>query len=139
MYPTNLTTNEVKDSAGTEEEFLRLSSNGRQLIFAKSGELPANPHRITVSHIETGSGTTKRRRSVVRVDKTIAGQVDTTKTERVSAYTVVDLPIGNLTAYTEPKKVLANLMSNIASQGATTTILYDCTGYGADALINGSL
>lgn len=139
MYPTNLTTNEIKDNAGTEEEFLRIATNARSLVFAKSGELPSAPHRLTVSHQESGSGTSMRRRSVVRVDKTITGQVDTTKSVKVSAYVVVDIPIGNLTAYTEAKKVLANLMSNIASQGASTTILYDCTGYGADALVNGGL
>jgi len=139
MYPANLITNEVKNSAGTEEEFLRLSSVGRQLVFSKSGELPANPHRVSVSHLETGTGTAKRRRSVVRVDKTVAGQVDVTKTERISAYVVVDLPIGDLTSYAEAKNVLANLISNVASQGASNVILYDCTGYGADALINGGL
>lgn len=139
MYPTNLTTNEVKNSAGTEEEFLRLSSVGRTLVFAKSGETPAQPHRLSVQHLESGNGTTKRRRSVVRVDKTVTGSYDTTRQERISAYCVVDSPIGNLSAYTEVKNVLANLISNIASQGATTTILYDCSGYGADALVNGGL
>jgi len=139
MYPVNLTTNEVKNSAGTEEEFLRLSSIGRTLVFAKSGEVPANPHRLSVSHQETGTGNKKRRRSVVRVDKTIIGQMDTSVEERISAYLVVDIPIGNLSSYSEPKNVLANLLSNVASQGATTTILFDCTGYGADALINGGL
>jgi hypothetical protein len=139
MYPTNLTTNEVKNSSGTEVEFTRLSSTGRTLIFAQSSETPAQPHRLTVSHLETGTGVSKRRRSVVRVDKTVTGSYDTTIQERISAYTVADIPVGNLSAYTEVKNVLAELMSNLASLGASTTILYDCTGYGADALTNGGL
>lgn len=137
--PANLTTNEVKNSAGTEEEFLQFSTDARVRIFAKSGESYAAPHRVTFSHQETGTGSTKRRRSVVRVDKTLAGQIDASKTIKISAYTVLDLPVGNLSSSTEPKNVVANLMSVLASQGVSTTILYDCTGYGADALINGTL
>jgi hypothetical protein len=57
----------------------------------------------------------------------------------VSAYVVVDLPVGNLATFDEPKAVLAELMSFCASLGASTTILYDCTGNGAASLINGSL
>jgi hypothetical protein len=137
MLPANLTTNEVKNAAGTEEEFLGLSTEGRKRIFAKSGETPNLPHRITVSHQETGTGVALRRRSLVRIDKTIAGA--STDPRVVSAYVVCDIPVGDLAALTEPKAVLANLMSLVASLGASTTILYDCTGYGADALINGSL
>lgn len=139
MYPTTLNTNEVKDSAGAEQEFGRLSTSERQLIFALVGEVPSRQHRITVSHSETGSGLTARRRSLVRVDKTIAGQVDTTVTARVSAYAVVDAPIGQLTSVTEITNTVANLVSQLASKGANTTILFDGTGYGAEALINGSL
>jgi len=137
--PANLTTNEVKNSAGTEEEFLQFSTDARTRILAKSGEVYAQPHRITISHQESGTGTAKRRRSVIRVDKTITGQVDTTKMVRISNYDVLDLPVGNLTSSTEVKNVVANLMSFKASIGASTTILYDCTGYGADALVNGTL
>jgi hypothetical protein len=57
----------------------------------------------------------------------------------VSAYAVLDIPVGDISANTEPKNVLANLMSFIASLGASTTILFDCTGNGADALVNGGL
>jgi hypothetical protein len=137
--PANLTTNEVKNAAGTEEEFLQLSTDGRTRIFAKSGEVYSQPHRLTVSHQESGVGTAKRRRSVARVDKTIPGQVDTTKMVRITHYQVSDIPVGNLTSTTEVKNALANLISFMASLGASTTILYDCTGYGADALVNGTL
>lgn len=137
MFPNNLTTNEVKDSAGVEVEFLRIASVDRSLTFAKSGESPNAPHRIKISHLETGSGASTRRRSVVRVDKTITGVSLAPRT--VSAYVVVDAPIGDISATTDIKDTIANLLSLVASTGATTTILYDCTGYGADALTNGSL
>lgn len=139
MYPTDLVTNEVKNSAGTEVEFSRLSSSGRQLVFAEKGEAPAAPHRITISHQELGSGQSARRRSVVRVDKKVSSALDTTKMVTVSAYAVVDIPIGELAAYTDAKDVLAELVSMLASKGASTTILFDCSGYGSEALINGSL
>jgi len=139
MYPATLVTNEVKNSAGTEVEFGRLSASGRQLVFALSGETPALPHRITISHQEIGSGLSARRRSSLRVDKVVTGQVDTTTSAKISFYAVADVPIGNLTSLAEVSNVAAELMSQIASKGASTTILYDGTGYGAEALINGSL
>lgn len=139
MYPTTLNTNEVKNAAGTEQEFSRLSTSERQLVFALVGEVPSTPHRLTISHLETGSGLSQRRRSLVRFDKVINGQVDTTKTVKLSAYAVVDLPVGQLTSLTAATDLVANLVSNLASKGASTTILYDGTGYGAEALLNGSL
>lgn len=139
MYPTTLNTNEVKNAAGVEQEFTRLSTSERQLVFALVGEVPSAPHRLTVSHLESGSGLSQRRRSLVRIDKTIPGQVDTTKSVKMSAYCVVDLPVGQLTALTAATDLVANLVSNLASKGASTAILYDGTGYGAEALINGSL
>jgi len=137
--PTNLTTNEVKDSVGTEVEFNQLSVTGRSRAFLKVNESPGLPHRITISHQENGSGTSKRRRSVVRVDLSVTGAIDVTKVEKISFYIVGDIPIGNLTATTNVAVALANLLSFCASQGASTTILYDCSGYGAGALIAGSL
>jgi hypothetical protein len=137
--PTTLNTNEVKNSAGTEQEFGRLSQSDRQLVFNLLTEAPYTPHRITCSHTETGSATKRRRRSVVRVDKSIAGQVDTTVTEKISCYTVIDAPVGNMTTTTELANVVANLNSFMASLGASTTILYDGTGSGSAVLINGTL
>jgi len=139
MYPLTLNTNEVKNAAGLEVEFQRHGSSGRQLEFAQLPEAPALPHRIRISHQEVGTGLAMRRRSRLRVDKTIPGQLDASKTVTVSAYTVVDAPIGQLAAITEVTNVVAELVSQLASKGASTTILYDGTGYGAEALINGSL
>lgn len=139
MLANTLNTNEIKNSAGTEQEFTRLSTNDRETTFGLINETPSAPHRLSVKHTEIGAGTSKRRRSVIRFDKTVTGQVDTTQPAVVSAYVVVDLPVGNLTAYTVPKDVLANLMSFLATTGAATTVLFDCTGNGAVTLIDGAL
>lgn len=139
MYPTNLNTNEVKNSSGVEVEFERFSSQGRQLVFSQVGETPARPHRITISHQEIGSGASARRRSVVRVDKTIQSDDPTLINTKISAYAVLDVPIGLINTLSEPKHVVAELVSMLASRGASTTILFDCTGVGAEALVNGSL
>lgn len=139
MLANTLNTNEIKNAAGVEVEFGRLSQGERATEFGDLAETPSYPHRLSVKHTEVGSGTGLRRRSVVRFDKTVAGQVDTTKPVVCSAYAVVDIPIGNLTAYTEAKNVMAELMSFCASLGATTTILYDGTGNGAVTLVNGTL
>jgi hypothetical protein len=137
MIPAHLNTNEVKNAAGTEEEFLRQFVSERKLIFAKSGELPNLPHRLTISHVETGSGLTLVRRSLVRIDKTVLG-VDGLPVV-ISDYEVTVIPVGNLAAYTEVKNVKANLLSFCATTGAATTVLFDCTGYGADAAVSGTL
>jgi hypothetical protein len=137
MLPTNLSTNEVKDAAGAELEFVRWAALDRKLVFASSGETEALPHRLTVNHQETGTGTDKVRRSVVRVDKSFTGPSG--KQRKVSAYVVGVVPIGDQTDDTETEMVLANLISFVASKGASTTILYDTSGYGAECLRSGSL
>jgi hypothetical protein len=137
MLTNTLNTNEVKNSAGTEQEFTRLSIADRQTEFALITETPAAPHRLKISHLETGSGSSKRRRSLVRFDKTVTGASLSPVT--VSAYAVLDIPVGDLATMAEPTHVLANLMSFLASLGASTTILYDGTGNGAAVLLNGGL
>jgi hypothetical protein len=139
MLSNTLVTNEVKNAAGTEVEFNRISTGDRKTEFAMVSESPALPNRLLVSHAESGTGLTRRRRSVVRFDRTTAGEVDTTQNVKSSVYVVCDFPVGNLTATTAPKAALAQLISFLASLGASTTILYDCTGNGADALISGGL
>lgn len=139
MLSNTLVTNEVKNAAGTEREFQRLSITGNSTVFALSSEAPATPHRLTISHQEIGSGISKRRRSVVRFDKTSISTVDTVTPVTTSSYLVLDNPIGAVTANTEALEVLANIMSFVASLGATTTILYDGTGNGAVSLLNGSI
>lgn len=139
MLANTLNTNEIKNSAGVEQEFARISQGERQTEFALITESPATPHRLSVKHSEVGTGLAKRRRSVVRIDKTIAGQVDVDTPVTVSAYVVMDIPVGNMTAYAEATNVLANLQSFVSSTGATTTILYDGTGNGAVCLLSGGL
>lgn len=139
MLSDTLNTNEVKNAAGVEVEFERISTNGRSTIFAQVGESPAYKHRLQVSHLESGAGLKQRRRSVVRVDKTVLSNVDNETPVTSSAYLVVDAPVGALTTTAEVANVLAELLSICASNGATTTILYDCTGNGAKALLNGTL
>lgn len=135
-----LSTNEVKNSAGTEVQFSRLSTGpGRETVFVVDNESPSLKHRITVKHSETGTGINTRRRSLVRVDKEVVSTVDATKVVACSAYIVLDTPIGGLAAITEPTHVLAELISFCASLGASTTILYDGTGNGASALLTGGL
>lgn len=139
MLSNTLVTNEVKDSAGTEVEFQRLESNARSTVFAKIGETPSQQHRLTIQHSEVGSGMKRRRRSVVRFDKTVISGVDSVTPVTDSAYIVLDSPVGAHTSMTNAAHVIANLLSFCASQGATTTILFDGTGNGAATLINGSL
>jgi len=140
MALTTLVTNEIKNSAGTEVEFTRLSTGpGRETVFRQVAESPSLQHRLTVKHVESGTGFNLRRRSLVRFDKTVASTVDSTKLVTVSAYAVMDIPVGGLLALTEPGHVCAELMSFLASLGASTTILYDGTGSGAVCLLNGDL
>jgi hypothetical protein len=140
MLSNTLVTNEVKNAAGTEVEFTRFSMGpGRETVYHQSGESPSSSHTITIKHSETGTGINLRRRSMVRVDKTVPSTVDATKTVVVSDYWVQDAPVGALTASTEMANVMAELMSFMSSLGASTTILYDCTGNGAATLLAGSL
>lgn len=139
MLSNTLNTNEIKNSAGTEVEFSRLSTSDRQTVFQQVAETPSAPHRLTISHLESGTGMKKRRRSVVRFDKTVTSGVDSVTPITVSAYAVLDHPIGASTSNAEAANVIAELMSFLASLGASTTILYDGTGNGAASLLNGAL
>lgn len=140
MLNNSLNTNEIKNSAGTEVEFEHYRFQGdRSRIFKQITEGPSAPHRLTISHQEIGAGIKKRRRSVVRFDKTVMSTVDATLPVVISAYAVLDSPVGALVANTEPTHVVAELISFLASAGANTTILYDGTGSGATVLLGGSL
>jgi hypothetical protein len=138
VLSNTLNTNEVKNAAGTEVEFSRLSISERQTEFAQIAETPSAPHRLKVAHQESGGGINKRRRSVIRVDKTVISSVDSETPVTVSAYTVLDAPIGALTAGTEMANVLAELGSFVWTN-ATNTHLYDGTGNGATVLLSGGL
>jgi hypothetical protein len=139
MLSNTLNTNEIKNAAGAEVEFTHMDSKGRTRIFRQIAESPNLAHRLSIAHQETGTGKTKRRRSLVRFDKTVMSTVDTTMPVTISAYTVLDAPVGAMTANTEFANVLAELMSFCATTGAATTVLFDCTGNGANALLNGDL
>jgi hypothetical protein len=139
MLSNTLNTNEIKNAAGTEVEFSRLSTSARSTEFAQIGETPALPHRLLISHQESLAGLKKRRRSLVRFDKTVISTVDNVTPVTISAYAVLDFPVGAMAAITEGTNVVAELMSFMASLGATTTILYDGTGNGANALLTGGL
>lgn len=139
MLSNTLNTNEIKNSAGTEVEFSRLSTSDRQTVFAQISETPSAPHRMTIGHQESGSGMKQRRRSVIRFDKTVISGVDSVTPITVSAYAVLDFPIGASTSSAEAANVLAELMSFLATTGAATTVLFDGTGNGATALLTGGL
>lgn len=139
MLNNTLNTNEIKNAAGVEVEFQRIASSDRSTTFSQITEAPSLPHRLNISHAESGSGIGKRRRSVVRFDKTVISGVDSVTPITISAYAVLDLPVGGMSVITEGSNVVAELMSFMASLGATTTILYDCTGNGAATLLNGGL
>jgi len=139
MLPNTLNTNEIKGSAGTEIEFSRLSTSQRETTFAAIAETPSLPHRLSIKHTEVGSGMKLRRRSLVRFDKTVISGVDSVTPVTVSAYIVLDAPVGAMSSIAEATNVVAELMSFVASLGATTTILYDGTGNGAVVLLTGGL
>jgi hypothetical protein len=138
MLANTLNTNEVKNAAGAEVELQRLSSESRRTEYGLITESPALPHRLVVAHEEIGTGINRRRRSQIRINKTVASTVDATKTVVPSAYIVIDFPIGGLTANTEMANVLAELCSFVSTLG-TNTHLYDGTGTGAAALLSGGL
>lgn len=139
MLSNTLNTNEVKNSAGSEVEFTRLSISDRQTEFAQIAETPSAQHRLKISHQETGMGMKKRRRSLIRVDKTTVSGVDSVTPITTSAYIVLDIPVGASSTSAEAANVIAELLSFCASTGANTTILYDGTGNGATCLLNGGL
>jgi aspartate aminotransferase-like enzyme len=139
MLANTLNTNEIKNAAGTEVEFSRWSSGVRETEFKAILETPSSPHRLSIRHAESSTGLKLRRRSVVRFDKTVISSVDSVTPVVVSAYVVLDAPVGALTAQTEMANVLSELMSFLATTGAGTTVLFDGTGTGAVVLLDGSV
>jgi len=133
-----LNTNEVKNAAGAEVEFTQLSQGpGRTRVWKQTTEPPARPHRLSLAHSETGAGMKRRRRSARRIDKTVISDVDNVTPVTITEYRVLDVPVGALIATTEVANVLAEGLSFDATTGAGTTVLFDCTGNGSAALLNG--
>jgi len=139
MLSNTLNTNEIKNAAGTEVEFHRISTGERQTEFAQINESPSAPHRLTIKHLESGSGINRRRRSATRINKTVVSDVDNVTPVTISGYMVLDAPVGALEVQTEIANVVAEVVSFLASTGADTTIKFDCTGNGAAALLSGGL
>lgn len=137
--PSNLNTNEVKNSSGVEVEFLRRDNSGPAVEFAQSSENPALTHRLKVSHQETGTLQKKRRRSAIIIDKTVISGVDSVTPVTIRGVMYLDIPVGMLNSLAEPTHVLAELLSFAATTGAATTVLFDGTGTGGSAIINGTL
>lgn len=138
MIPDTLNTNEIKNAAGAEVEFQLLEQlPGRGKVFHKVGEAPNLLDRLSVRHQELSSGVNQRRRSALQTTLEVAGVSGVER--KIVFTTTADIPIGDIADFTEVKNAAARHMSFLASRGATTTILYDCTGYGAEALVNGSL
>lgn len=135
---SSLKTNEVKQRAGTEVEFDWSRSDGRSVTLSAVVAAPSQPHTLKISHEETGSGTSRRRRSVCRFDKTIPGQVDIAATMKGSGYIVLDLPVGQMLDATLAQDLVAQLLSFVGTTGAATVVLFDGTGTGAIPLINGT-
>lgn len=136
--PLHLQSSEVKNSAGTEVEFLHRELVGRKKVYAVKDEVPSRPHRITVQHEDIGAGLKLQRRSNFNTIKNVVSEVDEVTVVPIRISTTIQVPSGHLLTATETKNVIAEHMSFLASIGASTTILYDCTGYGAEVLANGS-
>lgn len=139
MLSSTLNTNEIKDSTGAEVEFTHKSQVDSGRTFSKIGENPSQPYRLSIAHQEIGSGLKKRRRSVVRIDKSSISTVDSVTPITNSCYVVMDAAIGAISTTAELAHILANIMSFIATTGAGTTVLFDGSGNGAKCLINGEL
>jgi len=138
MLSNSLNTNEIKNASGTEVEFSRLSTEGRGTEYSQITETPSLPHRLSIKHQETGSGVKGRRRSVARIDKTVISGVDSATPITVSAYLVLDAPVGGMTSITEATNAIAELGSFLFTTGSST-FLYDGTGTGSAALLSGGL
>lgn len=135
--PVDLTTNEVKDRTGAEIEFIHFSNEGREHVYIRKDCNPMLPETIRVKHEETGTGAERVRRSLVRVD--IARTGASGKVRKVSAYKNVIVPCGDIADLNAVKDASAMLDSFCATTGAATTVLFDGTGNGDSAAINGTL
>jgi hypothetical protein len=137
--PTNLTTNEVKNASGTEVEFLHFDAPPRGKIYHNAAVAPSEPQRIRFSHEESGISLKNKRRSLMETSIGVTGNDALGTPGKIVIRTVAEIPLGLLADFNDVAKAMAYHVSLLASQGASTTILYDGTGYGAAALINGTL
>lgn len=139
--PQSLNTNEVKDRAGVEREFLdRGEAAARSRVFYASTEAPNLPERITIQHREIGKpGLLLVRQSNLTLIKTIISPVDNL-TPVVIRRSITDwIPQGAITDYNACADVAAWSMSLLSTTGAATTVLFDGSGTMAVALRLGTL
>jgi hypothetical protein len=139
MLSDSLVTNEIKNAAGTEIEFSRRSQGVNETEYYALSEGATTEHTMRIKHAVSGTGRNKVQSSAIRFDKTVISTVDLITPCIHSFYFVLKSPIGLMLAKDESKNVIAEGMSFLASLGANTTILYDCSGNGALSLINRSL
>lgn len=139
MLANTLNTNEIKNASAAEMEFQRIKLGDGRTEFAKISESPALPHRLIVSHVETGSGVARRRRSLVEFNNTQASVWDGTKFVKDRVYIVCDRSIGAQSDDTTPKLLLANLGSFMFTLAGGTAFLYDGTGLGASNLLSAGI
>jgi hypothetical protein len=137
MLPNTLVTNEVKNASGVEQEFARQKEEGPSVQFVHKTAAPNLPHYIRFSHREVGKDAELRRQSVREVVKTVIG-VSGVQRKVIDRHTT-DFPIGDLADMTEPKNVMAEGGSLDYTLTGTATFLYDGTGNGSSALLEGSI
>lgn len=137
MLTDLLNTNEVKNAAGTEVEFETWDKSGRSHTWKQVTEPPNREHRMRVIHTTAGEGEDTVRRSNLSISKEITG-VSGKKRKVIFSGTLTS-PDGDIADQTELKNVIAEFMSVMATTGAATTVLFDCTGNGADALTYGRI
>lgn len=135
--PVDLITNEVKDRTGAEVEFLHFSNEARTHIYQLKGTNPSLPGYLTIKHEEVGTGADRVRRSLVRVDLQELGVSG--KARKASSYKVDVIPVGDVNDLDLAKDASAMLNSFCATTGAATTVLFDGSGNGDYAAINGTL
>lgn len=135
--PTDLLTNEVKDRAGAEVEFEHLSLDGREHLYKKKGAAPNQPVILRIAHQVNGTGIEAVRRSVVRVDATLTGASG--KPRNMFVQKTWSIPEGDLADLNLAKDLSAMIDSFCATTGAATTVLFDGSGSGDSAGINGTV
>lgn len=137
MLPTTLLTNEVKDRAGAEVEFEHFTLEGREHIYIRKNGNPSLPCYLKVIHQETGTGAGATRRSLCDLTMMVEGKSG--KIVPIRAYKNVVVPIGELDDLDDVKDASAMLDSFCTTTGAGTTVLFDGSGNGDSALINGTV
>jgi len=138
MLSDTLVTHEIRNSAGADVGFQRISENGRSTEYAQVGEPLNLPNHFKIQHREVGGGSDKRRQSNVRFDLAVTGI--SLKQRNCSLSLTLDVPVGDLDSSTPIDTIMAQMMSGLCLTNTTaTTVLLNCTGTLAAALKNGTI